>query len=144
MYLVDYFLWSQSRALTRFLCFHYTAISGFTIWKNEWKNSQSEPKQDLSPCSAPPVSFSLRVRDSISWHILPIIILSFRENCVRGNGSFIIEGKFCANMTKLWETLADEPNAFKTCTTSESFPSSAPKSWDRTAMPALSSLCGRC
>jgi hypothetical protein len=63
---------------------------------------------------------------------------------VRGNGSFMMEGKFCANMTMSWETLADEPNAFRTCATSESFPSSAPKSWDRMAMPALSSLCGRC
>jgi hypothetical protein len=111
---------------------------------NEQQDPQSKPKHDLSPCTAPPVSFSLRDRESISSHILPTIRRNFRENCVRGNGSFRMEGKFCANKTNMWVTLEDEPNAFSTCTTSESFPSSAPKSWDRTAMPALSSLCGKC
>jgi hypothetical protein len=111
-------------------------------FESEGQDSQSKPKHDLSPCSAPPVSVSLRVRDSISWHIFPTIRFSFWEKCTRGNGSFRMEGKFCARVMKVYEILVDELKAFRTCTTSELFPWSAPKSWDRAAIPTLSSLRG--
>jgi hypothetical protein len=70
-------------------------------FESDGQDSQSKPKHDLSPCSTPPLSFSLRIRDSISWHISPTIRFSFRANWMRGNGSLRMEGKFCARVTKL-------------------------------------------
>jgi len=49
VYFVYYFLWSQSRALTRFLCFHYTTISGFKTWQMNSRTHRANPNTICPP-----------------------------------------------------------------------------------------------
>jgi hypothetical protein len=111
---------------------------------NLWEGARNNPMMDFSS-SLPLIfaSFSRRLRINKSLDISPKVTPSFLKSFVRLLGILAMIGNTVASRKKArftTEACRLFPKASNTSVTLARFPSSDPKSWEKPAMPIVSSL----